>query len=869
MTNVAYPHSCRVRAHAASTAPFPLQPCAITIAGNGPLPDGKPSSPESTTGSPRTRRDRSGELGRVPALANQIVPESADLREGLRSFRAGAQATATTVTRARATSDHARRTGLKVSRRGTIGPHGSAEDSQRGRDRWRRRGLQHRLQPGAARPARCRRRRARVGRFGDDEQGGRRHSRSVPDRDRDSLLPRGDPGVRALRGRIRRRPRIQEDRLPLPRLGSEAARGLPEANRPPASAGLRRARHRAGRRAKAGARAPGRRSDRRRVGPGRRARRASRGYRGLRPARARGGSGDPRGQPGRVDRARGRARARRDDLGRRDRVTPGHQRGRALSSASRAAGRRRDSRATTAPAHLLHRALPGDSRAGAAHDGRHQRLLFQEGDGAGAAEPGRCRGHRRGLRRADGLGQGGRRGPESHSACADTRRRSHCRRLGRSQTSHARRPRDHRLGAGGRGILRGRRIRRSRLPALACHRPLRGRVAARWKAFTGSVAVRSGSVRAASAMKIAGVRVILADIPVRRPHKMSFTTLEAVNFAFVRIETADGLVGWGEAACLGGPTWSEESSESVAITIERYIAPWLTGRDATQIEALSREMAKRVQGNPFARAAVEMALWDLNGKALGVPVHRLLGGRVRDSVPLSWSLAVESPDAEVAEARAKVALGHRIFKIKTAAHPVDHDVERVRRLREAVGPDVSLRVDANQGWDRPTALRAIRALEPYRLDFVEQPVPRWDGAGLAEIARAVTVPVMADEACCSTHDALAIARLGGVSILALKLTKSAGILGTMAIARIAEAAGMSCYVGCMIETSLGTAAYLQVALAAAPVTWGCELFGPLLLTGDVVRHPVQYADGAILALDGPGLGVEVDESRLKEWTRQG
>jgi len=106
-----------------------------------------------------------------------------------------------------------------------------------------------------------------------------------------------------------------------------------------------------------------------------------------------------------------------------------------------------------------------------------------------------------------------------------------------------------------------------------------------------------------------------------------------------------------------------------------------------------------------------------------------------------------------------------------------------------------------------------------------------------------------------------------VSILALKLTKSAGLANTMAIARIAEAAGLGCYVGCMIETSLGTAAYLQAAVAAAPVTWGCELFGPLLLGGDVVADPVRYADGAILALDGPGLGVEVDEKRLAEWAR--
>jgi muconate cycloisomerase len=364
------------------------------------------------------------------------------------------------------------------------------------------------------------------------------------------------------------------------------------------------------------------------------------------------------------------------------------------------------------------------------------------------------------------------------------------------------------------------------------------------------------------------VRVIQADIPVARPHKMSFTTLEAVNFVFVRLETADGLVAWGEAACLGGPTWSEESSESIAATIQRYIVPWLIGRDASGIEVLSREMARRVQGNPFARAAVEMALWDLNGRALGVPVHRLLGGRVRDRVPLSWSLAVADPDAEIEEARTKVALGHRIFKIKTAARPVAEDVERVRRLREALGPDISRRVDANQGWDRPTALKAIRAIEPYGIDFVEQPVPRWDFEGMAEIARRVTVPIMADESCFSPQDALAIARLGGVSILGLKVTKSAGIIGSMSIARIAEAAGMGCYVGCMIETSLGTAAYLQVALAAAPVTWGCELFGPLLLKGDVVRQPVRYEDGAILALDGPGLGVEVDETALKEWIRK-
>ena len=181
---------------------------------------------------------------------------------------------------------------------------------------------------------------------------------------------------------------------------------------------------------------------------------------------------------------------------------------------------------------------------------------------------------------------------------------------------------------------------------------------------------------------------------------------------------------------------------------------------------------------------------------------------------------------------------------------------------------IDLRVDYNQGLAPWEALPKLRDIEMFKPTFIEQPVPRDARDAMAEIAAALDTPIMADESCFSPQDALAIARLGGVSILGLKLTKSAGLTGSMAIARIAEAAGMSCYVGCMIETSLGTAAYLHVAVAATPVTWGCELFGPLLLKGDVVREPVRYQDGAIVALDGPGLGVDVDEFALREWTRK-
>ena len=292
------------------------------------------------------------------------------------------------------------------------------------------------------------------------------------------------------------------------------------------------------------------------------------------------------------------------------------------------------------------------------------------------------------------------------------------------------------------------------------------------------------------------------------------------------------------------------------------------GRDATAIEALRLEMARRVQGNPFARAAVEMALWDLNGRALGVPVHRLLGGRVRDRVPALLVAGRRRARGRGAPRRAaKVARGHRIFKIKTAAHPLARGRRRAcGRIREAVGPDISLRVDANQGWDRPTALRAIRAMEPYDLDFVEQPLPRWDLDGMAELGRRVTVPIMADESCFSPQDALAIARRGGVSILGAQAHEVGRPARDHGHRPHRRGGGLGCYVGCMIETSLGTAAYLHVALAATPVTWGCELFGPLLLRGTwSAAGPLR--GWRILALDGPGLGVDVDEAALKEWTR--
>ena len=174
-------------------------------------------------------------------------------------------------------------------------------------------------------------------------------------------------------------------------------------------------------------------------------------------------------------------------------------------------------------------------------------------------------------------------------------------------------------------------------------------------------------------------------------------------------------------------------------------------------------------------------------------------------------------------------------------------------------------MDANQGWDELTALATIPKLEPYGIELMEQPVPRWNVDALARIARRVDVPIMADEAVCTPHDAITLVRREAADVFALKLTKAGGLLPSKAVAAIADAAGLPCYLGCMIETGIGTAAYAHFGASTPAVTLGCELFGPLLLVEDVVKEPIRYERGEIVVPRGPGLGVELDEAQVRRF----
>lgn len=365
-------------------------------------------------------------------------------------------------------------------------------------------------------------------------------------------------------------------------------------------------------------------------------------------------------------------------------------------------------------------------------------------------------------------------------------------------------------------------------------------------------------------MKIKRIVTALVDIPTKRPHKMSMVTVDKISHVIVRVQTDNGIEGLGEASILGGPTWSEESAESVMAMINNYLAPILINENPEQLEKI-REKMNAYRGNYFAKSAMEMALFDIVGKYRGLPVYDLLGGLVNKELPLSWTLASGDTQKEIEEAKEKVKAGHFIFKLKTGALPLDKDIERVKLIREAFGNDISLRVDANQGWDRNTGLRAAKRLEEYDLDFIEQPIPRWDIDGMAAIAKSTSTPIMADESASSIADAIHLVRREASSVFGLKLAKSGGFLSCKRIAGIAEAAGYTCYVGGMLEVGIGTAAYLHLAVSTPAVTMGCGLFGSVLSVDDIVKEETNYKNGYIIVGDKPGLGITLDEVKLKKY----
>jgi L-alanine-DL-glutamate epimerase-like enolase superfamily enzyme len=369
-------------------------------------------------------------------------------------------------------------------------------------------------------------------------------------------------------------------------------------------------------------------------------------------------------------------------------------------------------------------------------------------------------------------------------------------------------------------------------------------------------------------MKITHIETIPVLMPIK-PHlaiRSSRGVHTASPFLLVKVHTDAGIVGLGEASCT--PLWSGEDHVTAAHFITHSLAPALIGQDPRDIEMLTRQMDTLLAGNPFTKSALEMACWDILGKAAGLPLYRLLGGPVRESVPIKFSISGREPTEAAEIAAWAVQQGFQAMKVKVGTQP-EADIARVRAVREAIGPDVRLGVDANGGWSVREAIRMIRQLEAFDICFAEQPVSPVDVAWMADVRRSVRVPLIADESVFSLPQALAVVRAGAADVLSVYVGKGGGIGGARKMAVVAEAAGITCTVGSNLELGIASAAMIHLALSTPGIgaeAFPCDIIGPYYYEEDLLTEPLPIQEGVARPVDRPGLGVELDDDRVARFT---
>ena len=368
-------------------------------------------------------------------------------------------------------------------------------------------------------------------------------------------------------------------------------------------------------------------------------------------------------------------------------------------------------------------------------------------------------------------------------------------------------------------------------------------------------------------MKITRIETIPVQVPIKEELSIrgSRGWHRASPFLIVRVHTDKGITGLGEVSCT--PIWSGEDHTTAAHFIDTLISPALVGTDPTELERVGTLLDKTVAGNPFTKAGIEMALWDILGKSANLPVYRLLGGPVREFVTTKWSISGEKPERAAEIGHWAKTQGFQTMKVKVGMNPVT-DVERVRAVRRAIGPQIRLGVDANGGWSTSDAIQTIRRLADQDILFAEQPVQPFDVAWMADVRQHVQVPVMADESLYTLQDAMKLVRAGAADIFSIYVGKSGGIGPARKIAAVAEAAGISCTIGSNLEMGIASAAMIHLAMATSAINadaFPCDIIGPLCYEGDLLKSPLKIVPGSAFPPDGPGLGVELDDAMLERY----
>lgn len=364
-------------------------------------------------------------------------------------------------------------------------------------------------------------------------------------------------------------------------------------------------------------------------------------------------------------------------------------------------------------------------------------------------------------------------------------------------------------------------------------------------------------------MEITSVRAIPVSIPFAVDFDVASGGVPNADHVLVELETDVGVTGIGEASPM--PFFTGETQETVAAVVEEYLAPAVTGTDPSNVDSVHEAM-DAIDGNPLAKAAVEIACYDAVGTHLGVPVSTLLGGRVRERVAVGQSIGIKETDRAVADAERYVdEWGFGSIKIKVGGDP-DRDLERVEAIVDAVGDRASIRLDGNEGYAADVAVKQFRTIESYAdVLLVEQPVPRDDLAGMREVTRAIETPVLADETVFSPADALRVVRDRAADIINIKVMKAGGLHRAGRIGAVARAADVPLAIGSMVEMGVGTAAGLHFAASQPHATYPSDVKGPTLLEDTVLADPVRIEDGYAHVPDGDGLGVSLDPGQVDRY----
>lgn len=354
-------------------------------------------------------------------------------------------------------------------------------------------------------------------------------------------------------------------------------------------------------------------------------------------------------------------------------------------------------------------------------------------------------------------------------------------------------------------------------------------------------------------MKITSIRIAQLTIPLIRPFITAVRRTECVDDVVVMVQTDCGNIGYGSAAST--PAITGDSTESIISALQTILAPQLIGCNISELNSLLQMNNHALAGNSSAKAAIDIALHDLFAQQCGVPLYKLLGGHT-NSINSCITISVKAINEMVNDAIDLVTQGHRTLKIKLGLNPIE-DIERVHAIRQAVGKDITLLVDANQGWSYDDALSVIHTFEQRHLDIllVEQPIKADDLSHLKQISEQVDCSVIADEACFSPQDALNIATINACNGVNIKLMKSGGIENAQAIYNIVKTAQMQIMVGCMLESPIGIAAIASFALSKPDILYA-DLDPLYLIRENYIQGGAQLMGNKIILSDKPGLGIE-------------